>query len=249
MDIQFLEGTMRIRTGSLIVLAVGIVCLPAFADTVHHYTNVTTIDGHYLVTEGTKGATMLNYTGSNSLGLGGSTAAPYDDTWRWSTTTVEHADYFDRYWRQIIGTANHITYDLGGLYTKLYVALSQDHGPYPEEALEYRVWVSNDNSTYTQLGATTAITVYKKGWSTAGEYAGDANGNGVLNDDYSAMWALGGAYRYVRLTPILDSGGYNEPEIDAVMGVNLVPLPSAAWAGLGLLGLLAVRRYSRRRRV
>jgi hypothetical protein len=243
---------MRIRGGSLIVLIAGVVCLlslPAFADTVHHYTNVTSVDRHWLVAEGTKGAEMLNYTGTNSLGVGGSVAAPYDDTWRRATTTNEHADYFDRYWRQIIGTTNHITYDLGAAYSHLYVALSQDHGPYPEEGLEYRVWVSSDNTTYTELGAGTRIVVYEKGWSTAGEYAGDANGNGVLNDDFSAMWDLGGSYRYVRLTPILDTGGYNEPEIDAVLGVNVVPLPSAVWAGLGMLGLLALRRYSRRRTV
>jgi hypothetical protein len=62
--------------------------------------------------------------------------------------------------------------------------------------------------------------MYRGGWSTAGEPGGDCNGNGVLNDDFSALWQLPGAYRYVRLTPIANTGVFNEPEIDAVAGIG-----------------------------
>lgn len=196
----------------------------AHAITVHDYTNVTVDPGHYLVPEGTPGAQAIAYTGPIGLGRGGTLpACPYDDTWtggQYTPTPLGHANAFDRYWFQIISFSASVTYDLGAPHKQVYISLNQDHGPYPEEALEYRVGVANTAAgPYTTLPTTTPIKVFQGGWSTTGEFGGDCNGNGALNDDYSALWQLPGFFRYVRLTPIAHTGGYNEPEIDAVMGV------------------------------
>ncbi len=225
-------------------------CAPAllFGDTVHIYTNVTMNNGHFLVAEGTAGADVIASQGSIGLGRGGCGTTLYDDCYiaPASSPLGNNADYFDRYWSQIyFGQNGYLTFDLGQAYSRAYIALNQDHGPYPQEALEYRVWVSNDNTTFTELPSTTPITMFKGGWSAAGEFGGDANGNGVLNDDYSALWNLGGGYRYLRLTALQAGGGYDEPEIDAVMGVS-APEPNTILCLGFMLAALGISRLSRR---
>lgn len=193
--------------------------------TVHDYTNVTMDPGHYLLPEGYAGASLVAYTGPINVGRGGTLPhCPYDDTFTmglFAPTVEDHAEAFDRLWFQIVSFSASATFDLGSAFTQVCISLNQDHGPYPEEALEYRVAVANNpGGPFTTLPTSTLITMYRGGWSTAGEPGGDCNGNGVLNDDYSAIWQLPGAYRYVRLTPIANTGVYNEPEVDAVVGIG-----------------------------
>lgn len=227
-----------------LVLALLISTGLAQAITVHHYTNVTMDSGHLLVAEGTLGAQLIASTGTVGLGLGGSAAYPLDDTWRSGTIGVGNANAFDRYWYQIVGATGSATFDLGTQYDQVYIALNQDHGPYPEEGLEYRVWVSNDNATFSELGASTLVTMYQGGWSTAGEGDGfsDNNGNGVLNDDYSALWDLPGSYQYIKLTPVLPTGGYNEPEIDAIMGMSVPEPATLLLFGSLLIGFIGLTK-------
>jgi hypothetical protein len=200
------------------------------AATVHDYTNVTINPGHLLLAEGHPGATLVAWTGPINTGRGGTLPnCPYDDQFTgglFAPTPKDHAEAFDRLWYQIVSFSASATFDLGKPYKQAYIALNQDHGPYPAEALEYRVWVSNAAAgPFMMLPTNTPITMYKGGWSTNGEFGGDCNGNGVLNDDYSALWQLPGYYRYVRLTPIANTGAFNEPEIDAVMGMGPLMVP------------------------
>jgi hypothetical protein len=114
-------------------------------------------------------------------------------------------------------------WDLGAPFSQIIVSLSQDHGPYPAEALEYKIWGSNDFDA-SNPGAATWIaadldTVYRKGWSNVGEEQFT-----TCNDDYVALWdwkpgpGAGDSYRFVKLQSIWASP-YDEPEVDAVKGV------------------------------
>ncbi len=222
---------------ALLLLSIGRDAAPAEAITVFSYSNVTEDSGCLLVPEGTAGAPLIAHTGFIQFGRGGSDDYPLDDTYRWILTPAEeYAEFFDRIWYQIndAGTA---TFDLGEAFSEVYIALSQDHGPYPEEAIDYLLAVSNDNSSWMPLPWDTPITMYRRGWSAAGEtvpcvgpftsphepdgqvVGGDANPD-TANDDWSVLWHLPAPYRYVQLTAVHHEPRYNDPEIDAVMGIE-----------------------------
>jgi len=127
------------------------------------------------------------------------------------------------------------------LCSSVYIAPVQDHGPYPEEALEYRVAVSNDGTNFTPLPTDTPITLFRRGWSAAGEDLitgtalrdseppGETEDSGpwpdVLNDDFSACWDLPQPARFIQITPLSANAPYNEPEIDAVKCLKQAPKP------------------------
>ena len=222
---------------------------------VHDYTNVTLKLGHLLVPEGTPGALLIAYTGRIGLGKGGSKEFPLDDTWtvgQFKPTPEDHARAFNRLYFQIWypGSA---TFDLGAPCSSVYIALSQDHGPYPEEALEYKVAVSNDGVNFTPLPTDTSITLFRRGWSAAGEDPitgsvlegneppGEREDSGpwpdVLNDDLSARWDLPQPARFIRITPLSASPPYNEPEIDAVKCLKWAPKPAKSRFIYPVLGI------------
>ena len=79
-----------------------------------------------------------------------------------------------------------------------YTNVTMDPAQKKDWILEYFLWVSNDNSAYSRLGADTPNTMYRRGWSAAGEPvvpgASEPAGQGssghtadVPNDDYSAQ--------------------------------------------------------------
>ncbi len=228
--------------------------IPQEKITVHDYTNVIVKPGHYLVQEGTAGAPLIFYTGSIGLGRGGSAKYPLDDTWtagQFTDRPEEHAAAFDRLYFQIY-SPGYFLFDLGCPCDGVYIALSQDHGPYPEEALEYRVEISSDGIDFTQLPTDTPITMFRRGWSAAGEdpitgkVLSDSEPSGqtegwethwpdTLNDDWTARWVFPRPARFVRITG-LNSEGFTEPEVDAVMGLssegNSNPLIRAVVSGV-----------------
>jgi PKD repeat protein len=131
-------------------------------------------------------------------------------------------DELDRKYVQFINPIYGV-WDLSAPFSQIIVSLSQDHGPYPAEALEYKIWGSNDFDA-SNPGAATWIaadldTVYRKGWSDVGEGTWE-----TCNDDYVALWdwqpgsGAGDSYRFVKLQSVWASP-YDEPEVDAVKGV------------------------------
>ena len=182
-----------------------------------------------------------------------------------TATTPASVNARDYAWGQNYGTNagtnpaldtpwNGSVFDLGGPANKAVVFPVIDHGPLPNEALEYTVYLSNTpNSTaLADWHLATLSEVYMQGWQAD---------NAALSDGFTTVWTLASpsdTFRYVSvqgvgsqaLHPVFDT----EDEIDAVAGltaqgtgVGTPPIPepetyALMLAGLGVLGMLARRR-------
>jgi hypothetical protein len=140
-------------------------------------------------------------------------------------------------------------WDLGGLANQAVVFPIIDHGPLPQEAAEYTVYLTNTPASTNPADWSLALLdqVYLQGWEA------DAT---ALADGFTTVWKLGGGatFRYVSLQGVgsqaIQPIAGNEDEIDTVAGltaegtgVGSVPEPgSLALAGLGLAVLTYVRR-------
>jgi hypothetical protein len=116
-------------------------------------------------------------------------------------------------------------WDMGRQTDKVVVFLSQDHGPYLGEGLEYQLYGSN--TLWERRGAHTIVPtltkVYLDGWRPH-NHAEDINGNGWCSDDIGAVWVFPEKVRYVVLYAWTEEvSPYMEPEVDAICteGVTL----------------------------
>jgi hypothetical protein len=151
----------------------------------------------------------------NASGYGDSgVSVGWDDTWVGSVGHPNtNGDNLDGLWAQIVYPAEG-WWDLGAATDKVAVFLSQDHGPYLAEGLEYRVYGSNN--LWGSVGAQAVVTdVYLDGWRSHNP-AEDLNANGWCSDDIGAVLQLDGTYRYIKLAAWTSTADLNEPEVDAV---------------------------------
>ena len=143
-------------------------------------------------------------------------------------------------------------FDLGGPANQAVVFPIVDHGPLPQEVVEYTVYLGNDplSTNLADWHLATLSAVYMQGWESD---------NVALSDGFTTVWTLAdptASFRYVSvagvgsqaLRPIFG----DEDEIDAVAGltaggggVGAVPEPETyalMLAGLSLMGFIARRR-------
>lgn len=173
-----------------------------------------------------------------------------------ATTGVGNGNARDYYWVQDssgpFGPPNTGTiWDLGGPSNKVVVFPIIDHGPLPEEAWEYNVYLSDD-PTFATYTAADLLDYYAGGW--------DANAAAAA-DDGVTVWTLlsNTTFRYVSVTAGNDGthGGSrfasSDHEIDAVAGLTEqggglgVPEPgSLALLATGILPLLGLKRRNRK---
>lgn len=189
--------------------------------------------------------------GGRSFGYG-----PGDYSYGGGGSLATNGNAIDEYWIQTSGTVGHTVWDLGYSANKAAVFNTIDHGPLPHEAIESTVYLSNgavglqnplDPTTWTWTQA-----VVERVW-LEGFYA-DTN---IEWDGFAFAVGTGtsATFRYASIIHggpgALQSDG--DDEINGIMGLQpnftpVVPLPSSAWMGLSLLGVLGAIRRSRRNR-
>ncbi len=147
---------------------------------------------------------------------------------------------------------NGTIWNLGGQANKAVVFPIVDHGPLPEEALEYTVYLTNNPNSTSLADWHLAVLdqVYLQGWEA------DST---ALADGFTTVWRLqdNSTFQYVSVRSVGSQAfapAYgDENEIDAVGGLTasnqgvLAPVPepetyAMMLAGLGLLGVVARRR-------
>jgi hypothetical protein len=144
-------------------------------------------------------------------------------------------------------------WDLGGLANQAVVFPIVDHGPLPQEVVEYTVYLTNDPTSTSLADWSLALldSVYMQGWEA------DSTS---LADGFTTVWKLpgGATFRYVSVQGIgsqaLRPLSGDEDEIDAVggltatgVGVGGVPEPGTfvLFLAAGALGLGVRRRRTR----
>jgi hypothetical protein len=173
----------------------------------------------------------LDATGTGSLAYTG-TAASYSAA----------ANAIDNHWIQTNNVIGANVWDLGFQANKAAVFNTIDHGPLPGEAIESTVYLSNDQSTWTQA-------VVERVWLEGYEPILGIKWDGFT---YAVGTGTAATFRYASVIwggpGALISDGDNE--INGIMGLdsgfNPVPTPTAFV--LGFIGLGVAGRKLRRRR-
>jgi len=171
------------------------------------------------------------------------TSVGWDDAWVGGVGDPNtNGDALDGLWAQILSDGG--WWDLGAEYNEVAVFTSQDHGPYPAEGVEYRIFGTNTLWDDASLGAQAILTdIYLDGWRIHNP-AEDFNGNGWQSDDISGILRLDSSYRYIKLVAWDSTAPFDEPEIDAIAGVSS-PVPEPATVlllGSGLIGFAVSKK-------
>ncbi len=177
-----------------------------------------TIDASQMLMADFLGVTQLQSSASHCgtsgswSEAGGWTSGKWDDPgqtyymWHiphgWGNTW---GDDLDAYW---VRDGSQFWYDLGGFYTSVVVFGDQcgvdpttNLPNYLNEGLEYKVYGASILWDDASLGGLATVTdIYLDGWR-AHNPSEDINGNGWCSDDISAVFDLGGSYRYVKIEP------------------------------------------------
>lgn len=200
----------------------------------------------------------------NLLGGGGTTINKMNYAYTQPSSILNPGNHRDYSWIQNAASNLSLTpsldkpwlgnvFDLGGAANKAVVFPIVDHGPLPQEVVEYTVYLG-DNPLSTSLAdwhLAKLSEVYMQGWEA------DSTS---LADGFTTVWTLAdpaASFRYVSVAAVgsqaLRPFFGDEDEIDAVAGltvnggsVGAVPEPETyalMLAGLGLMGFAARRRH------
>jgi len=246
------EGAIALQTVSVIVTNN---IDPSYVITDVETLNALTIDAllpsNYLLGSHVRGARPGTWRATSPQGCGFSYAGGGVD----SSSITAAANSLD-FWSMGSGFGADGIWDLGEALASVTVLPLIDHGPFPQEGIEYTIWGSNDpDATFPEgWSLATLVTIYSQGWADNAAVCG----GGVNIDDYAGLYTFAQKqYRYIRLkadnsitifdTPkhikhnaIGDDSslpGWQsvESEIDGVVGMVCNVSPEAN-AGIDILG-------------
>jgi len=216
----------RMFSGAIAVLAISLALTSiTFAE------DINTTDGTLTVIEST-----APLGGALSYLSGGDGLIGVADNWPTMADTPANrafaASNYDHTWLQFDPA---IIWSASSALSSVFAIPGVDHGPVPQENLEFIIWGSNDLSTWEE-GSILAI--YRDGFDVANTTVGHS-------DDYTSLWGFGSSYTFFRATSgdhlIPPFGSVGEGEIDALAAP--VPEPASLMLlGSGLLGLAGTFR-------
>ncbi len=184
-------GVMRRNTiiAMACVLFLGVWRFPAHAAYVT--TDVETLLG-FTVEELTPEVEFGTFVdgGNGLVGVGPECGLSWTTANRSPAEALSSADFF---WYQ--GTSRPIVFDMGRPVNTVIVYNSADHGPFPEEGIEYTVW-GRDNPDFSNFpeGWTlgTLALIYQNGWN-----ANEGCPEGPNSDDFSGQYIFEEKYQYI----------------------------------------------------
>ena len=217
----------RMHIWSFLSLALSISSLTAVASA----EDIDTTDGTFTVIESTAPlGTPLTYVsgGDDLTGIGGAFPQAFGP--------AEAMNNFDHKWLQFEPS---ILMMSSVLLNEVFAIPGVDHGPIPQENLEFRIWGSNAAGAMLEEGVIGAI--YRDGFDTANTFDGPS-------DDYTSLWKFSeGPYDHFLIT-----GGTHfvkttdpnstEGEIDGLAGKNVPETATLFLLGSGLAGVALLRR-------
>jgi uncharacterized repeat protein (TIGR01451 family) len=122
----------------------------------------------------------------------------------------------------IVGEDMQGWWDLGEPADKIAYFQSQDHDPYPGDAMDCKIYGS-DTLWGTTLSSPAIVTdMYIDGWRPFNP-AEDKNGNGFCSDDIALVFQLPAKYQYIKVVP-WGACPYCDPEVDAIARFSSEPL-------------------------
>jgi hypothetical protein len=128
-----------------------------------------------------------------------------------------------------------IIYKSSSSLSQVFAVPGVDHGPNPQENLEFIIWGSNDKVNWEEGSI---VSIYRDGFDTANTTIGHS-------DDYTSLWGFRGSYDYFMATSgdHLDPsyGSTGEGEIDG-LAAPAVPEPSSILILASGLAAFALRR-------
>lgn len=199
----------------------------ASAETINTYNGVITVTPG-TVSYGEVG-TLLNANQMNGVGFNTS-------YWLGSPSAQVAGSNLDHYWVQ--SSTNEIKWILTTPVNAVLGFPGTDHGPLPQENMEYKMYGSNDLTNWF-VGILTAI--YHDGWDASPP-------SGATDDWYATRWDFSQNYQYFKTvgTPGVVIGWSDyDPEMDGIAAVSSVPEPATMLLlGSGLIGLAG---YGRKR--
>jgi hypothetical protein len=203
------------------------------------HAQINTTDGSIPVTPGTVGYLEVGKYLSGGDGLVG-----ISGIYPFGPPPAVAASNLDHFWLQ--GDTYHpITWQFTTGYNAFAAFPGIDHGPVPEESLEYTLWASNDLSNWEE-GKITGVS--QSGWDLTNTFIGHS-------DDYTGLWGFTQNYKYLRATtgdhllPHYNSPDFEMDGVAALGKASSVPEPGATaflGAGLttGLFGMVLRRKQA-----